>query len=153
MPCWTVLVRLVGYPHTQVAARSTHTDPSRTSLPPIHWIVPILAGVPYGIGVAQIMAGLVQYIIDTYGIYCASAIASTVVMRSVLAAVFPLISPSMYKNLGVHWAPSVFAFLALACTPLPWLFFVRDKYSRTTYLCANCSVQFAEIWSVDPKQI
>ncbi|KAI0340631.1 MFS general substrate transporter [Trametopsis cervina] len=97
---------------------------SWTSLPPIHYIVPILAGVPYGIGVAAIMQGLVQYLMDTYTIYCASAIASTVVLRSALAAVFPLISPAMYSNLGVHWASSVFAFLAAACMPLPFLFFL-----------------------------
>ena len=96
----------------------------RTSLPPIHLIVPILAGIPFGIGIAQIMQGLVQYIMDTYGIYCASAIASTVVLRSVLAAVFPLICPTMYESLGEQWAASVFAFLALGCTPLPFLFFV-----------------------------
>ena len=101
----------------------------RTSLPPIHWIVPILAGVPFGIGVAQIMTGLVQYLMDCYTIYCASAIASTVILRSILAAVFPLISPAMYKNLGVHWASSVFAFLSVVCMPLPFLFFVSLLYT------------------------
>lgn len=82
-------------------------------------------------GVAQIMAGLVQYIIDAYGIYCASAIASTVIFRSILAAIFPLISPAMYATLGVHWAPSVFAFLSLVCMPLPWLFYVSDTIKFT----------------------
>lgn len=109
------------------ALQSLHTSQtvsSRTSLPPFHWIVPILSGIPYGIGVAQIMMSLVQYLIDTYGIYCASAIASTVVLRSVFAAIFPLISPAMYDHLGVHWAPSVFGFLSLACMPLPFLFYV-----------------------------
>lgn len=72
------------------------------------------------------MQGLVQYLMDTYTIYCASAIASTVIMRSILAALFPLISPFMYGNLGNHWATMVFAFLSLACTPLPFLFFVRQ---------------------------
>ncbi|PSR88897.1 hypothetical protein PHLCEN_2v5046 [Hermanssonia centrifuga] len=94
-----------------------------TSLPPTHWIVPIFAGVPFGTGLAQIMQGLVQYIMDTYTIYCASAIASTVILRSILAAIFPLISPAMYSRLGDEWATTVFAFLSLACTPLPFLFF------------------------------
>ena len=96
----------------------------RTSLPPIHWIVPILGGFPFGCGIAQIMQGIVQYIMDSYTIYCASAIASTVILRSIFAAVFPLISPAMYARLGPQWAASVFAFLSLACTPLPFLFFV-----------------------------
>lgn len=98
----------------------------RTSLPPTHWIVPILGGFPFGTGIAQIMQGLVQYIMDTYTIYCASAIASTVVLRSAMAAVFPLISPTMYANLGPQWAASVFAFLSLACAPLPFLFYVSS---------------------------
>jgi hypothetical protein len=33
----------------------------------------------------------------------------------------------MYQNLGVHWASSIPAFLALACVPFPFLFF---KYGR-----------------------
>jgi hypothetical protein len=62
---------------------------------------------------------------DVYTIYCASAIASTIVLRSICAAVFPLFSPAMFRTLGDQWAVSVFAFLALLCMPLPILFFVR----------------------------
>lgn len=29
----------------------------------------------------------------------------------------------MYKNLGIHWASSIPAFLALACVPFPFLFY------------------------------
>lgn len=105
---------------------------------PIHFIVPILAGLPTGMGIAQIMTGLVQYLMDTYTIYCASAIAATVLLRSILAAAFPLISPPLFKNLGNHWSVSVFAFISVACMPLPWLFFKyghwirsKSKFART----------------------
>ncbi|OBZ75648.1 putative transporter mfs2 [Grifola frondosa] len=106
----------------------------RTSEPPVPWIVPILSGIPFGAGCAVIMQGLTQYLMDAYSIYCASAIASTVVLRSVVAAVFPLISPSMYGKLGDEWACSIFAFLSLACMPIPFLFFkygalIRGKSS------------------------
>ena len=90
----------------------------------MHWIVPVIAGTPFGLSCAIIMQGLTQYLMDTYSIYCASAIASTVVTRSVVAFVFPLISPALYGNLGDAWACSVFAFLALACMPVPFLFYV-----------------------------
>lgn len=70
------------------------------------------------------MQGLQQYLMDAYGIYCASALASTIVLRCVVAAIFPMISPVMFQNLGDQWACSVFAFLALTCTPLPFLFYV-----------------------------
>ncbi|KIP06011.1 hypothetical protein PHLGIDRAFT_107513 [Phlebiopsis gigantea 11061_1 CR5-6] len=102
-----------------------------TSTPPIHWIVPILGGFPFGTGIAQIMQGLLQYLMDTYTIYCASAVASTVVLRCTLAAVFPLISPTMYAHLGPQWAASVFAFLSLACTPMPFLFFKYGPLIRS----------------------
>ena len=102
----------------------------RTSDPPVPWIVPVLAGIPFGFSCAIIMQGLTKYLMDTYSIYCASAIASTVVTRSIVAAVFPLISPALYSNLGDAWACSVFAFLAAACMPVPFLFYVSRFFPR-----------------------
>ncbi|PIL23769.1 MFS general substrate transporter [Ganoderma sinense ZZ0214-1] len=102
-----------------------------TSDPPIHWIVPALAGIPFGFSCAIIMQGLVQYLMDAYSIYCSSAIASTVVTRSVVAAIFPLISPTLYGNLGDSWACSVFAFLATACMPVPFLFYKYGSWIRS----------------------
>lgn len=29
----------------------------------------------------------------------------------------------MYKSLGVHWASSISAFMALVCLPFPWVFY------------------------------
>lgn len=37
---------------------------------------------------------------DTYKHYCASAIAATVVLRSLLGAVFPLFTAGLFKKLG-----------------------------------------------------
>ncbi|KAI0362712.1 MFS general substrate transporter [Trametes cingulata] len=102
-----------------------------TSAPPIHWILPVLAGVPFGFSCAVIMQGLVQYLMDAYSIYCSSAIASTVVARSLVACLFPLISPALYGHLGDAWACSVFAFLALACTPVPFLLYRYGSWVRS----------------------
>lgn len=118
-----------------------------TSDQPVHYIVPILSGLPTGMGIAQIMIGLVQYLIDTYTIYCASAIASTVLLRSILGAAFPLVSPPMYKKLGDHWAISIFAFISLACTPIPWLFYVRSVPIAS--LTHHLILPHTEIWSMD----
>lgn len=108
-----------------------------TSTPSIHWIVPILAGVPFGIGVAQILQSLTAYLMDTYNVYFASAIAATVVLRSCCGAAFPLFSPAMFDALGDQWAMSVFAALSTACMPIPVLFWkygwwIRSK-SRAAY--------------------
>ncbi|KZP18299.1 MFS general substrate transporter [Athelia psychrophila] len=102
-----------------------------TSQPSVHWIVPILAGIPFGIAVAQILQCLTAYLMDAYGVYSASAIAATVVLRSLLAMAFPLFSPSLFAALGDQWASTLFAFLALACTPMPVLFWRYGKYIRS----------------------
>ena len=36
----------------------------------------------------------------------------------------------MYQNLGIHWASSIPAFLALMCAPFPFLFYKYGKEIR-----------------------
>ncbi|KAI0033240.1 MFS general substrate transporter [Vararia minispora EC-137] len=101
-----------------------------TTPPSIHWIVPVLGGVPTGVAIALILQSLTAYMMDAYTIYFASAMAAAVVMRSVAAAAFPLFSPPMFAALGDEWAVSVFAFLALACLPVPMLFYIYGRKLR-----------------------
>ncbi|CAA7267626.1 unnamed protein product [Cyclocybe aegerita] len=102
-----------------------------TSRPSIHWSVPILAGLPFGTGISQILQSLTTYLMDTYNVYFASAIAATVVLRSLCGAVFPLFSPAMFNALGDEWAMSVFAGLATACMPIPLLFWKYGWWVRS----------------------
>lgn len=74
------------------------------------------------------MQGATQYMMDAYQIYAASALAATVVMRSICACFFPLVIPIMYRRLGDHWAGTVFAILTALCMPLPWVFWVGGLY-------------------------
>lgn len=101
-----------------------------TTRPAIHWIVPISAGIPFGMGVAQILQSLTAYLMDTYNIYFASAIAATVVLRSTGGAVFPLFSSTMFNALGDEWAMSVFASLSTICMPIPLLFWKYGWWIR-----------------------
>ncbi|KAF2862741.1 MFS general substrate transporter [Piedraia hortae CBS 480.64] len=94
----------------------------------VHWMVSIAAGVPFGFGMVLVFLGIMNYLIDAYTIFAASVLAANAVMRSVFGAVFPLFTTDMYKNLGIHWASSIPAFLALACVPFPFLFY---KYGAT----------------------
>jgi hypothetical protein len=75
------------------------------------------------------MTTINAHLMDTYPFYCASALSSTILLRSTFAAAFPLLSDPMFPDLGDQRASSVFAFLALACTPVPFLFFVRRCFS------------------------
>ncbi|RMZ85705.1 hypothetical protein DV737_g452, partial [Chaetothyriales sp. CBS 132003] len=90
-----------------------------TALPPIRWISPVFAGAPFGFGLCLIFLAITNYLIDSYTIFAASVLAANTVLRSLFGAAFPLFTHDMYNNLGVHWASSVPAFLALACLPAP----------------------------------
>ena len=94
-----------------------------TCYPRIHWIVPIIFMAPFGFGMVLIFLALFNYLIDAYTIYAASVLAANSILRSLFGAVFPLFTTYMYHNLGIHWASSIPAFLALACVPFPFLFY------------------------------
>lgn len=102
-----------------------------TNYPSIHWIVSILAGVPFGFGMVLVFLGIMNYLIDAYTIFAASVLAANSVLRSCFGAAFPLFTSYMYKNLGIHWASSIPAFLALACVPFPFLFYKYGAAIRT----------------------
>ncbi|KAH0846209.1 hypothetical protein AYO21_11072 [Fonsecaea monophora] len=95
-----------------------------TADPSIHFIVPILASVPFGIGFMLIFMCCTNYLIDSYVIYSASVMAGNSILRSTFGAVFPLFTTYMYDSLGLHWASAVPGFIALACFPFP-IFFYR----------------------------
>jgi hypothetical protein len=64
-----------------------------------------------------------NYLIDAYTIFAASVLAANSVLRSLFGFAFPLFTTQMYRNLGIHWASSIPAFLALVCVPFPFLFY------------------------------
>ncbi|EEQ30030.1 MFS siderochrome iron transporter 1 [Microsporum canis] len=94
-----------------------------TNGPQIHWIVSIIASAPFGFGMVLVFLSLMNYLIDAYTIYAASVLAANSVLRSLFGAAFPLFTRYMYQNLGIHWASTIPAFLALACVPFPFLFY------------------------------
>ena len=95
---------------------------SWTNSPNIHWMVSIAAGVPFGFGMVLIFQAGMNYLIDSYVIFAASVLAASTVLRAAAGCAFPLFTPFMYDNLGIHWASSIPAFLSLACVPFPFLF-------------------------------
>ncbi|KAL8794163.1 MAG: hypothetical protein Q9195_003231 [Heterodermia aff. obscurata] len=90
--------------------------------PHVHWIVPMLAGVPFGIGFVLIFMALLNYVTDAYAIFAASAMSATSCCRSVFGAVLPLAARPMYQNLGIPWASSLLGFLSLGMTVIPFAF-------------------------------
>ncbi|KAL7798438.1 major facilitator superfamily transporter [Trichoderma ceciliae] len=94
-----------------------------TNGPSVHWIVSIIGSIFFAAGIVLVFLSLMNYIVDSYVVFAASALAASSVLRSLFGAAFPLFTTYMYQNLGVHWASSVPAFLALACVPFPALFY------------------------------
>jgi MFS family permease len=94
-----------------------------TNGPDTHWAVSVVASIPFGFGMVLIFLSIMNYLIDSYTIFAASVLAGNGIIRSVFGAAFPLFTKQMYNSLGIHWASSVPAFLAVACIPLPFLFY------------------------------
>lgn len=94
-----------------------------TSRESIHWIAPVLSGVPFGFGLIWVFFGVVLYYSLSFPpAYLASALAANNLLRYILAAVFPLFVVQMYEKLHIHWATSLLGFIALAMVPIPLLF-------------------------------
>lgn len=94
-----------------------------TSRESIHWIVPVLAGVPFGFSLILIFFTVVTYFSMSYPpLSLASALAANNLARYTIAAAFPLFTVQMYDKLGIDWATSLFAFVAIGLVPVPWIF-------------------------------
>jgi len=97
----------------------------------VHWIVPTLSGVFIGAGLVLIFLQCLNYIIDSYLMFAASAISANSFLRSIFGAVFPLFAVQLFQKLGVNWAGSLLAFVSLALVPMPFVFFKYGKKLRT----------------------
>jgi hypothetical protein len=62
------------------------------------------------------------YLVDTYTLYAASALAATTILRSLFGGFLPLAGPSLYNSLGLGWGNSVLGFISIALLPVPFLF-------------------------------
>ncbi|PYH94396.1 MFS general substrate transporter [Aspergillus ellipticus CBS 707.79] len=93
-----------------------------TAEPPHHWILPCLAALFIGVGFNCIFQQCLNYLIDMYGIYAASATAAVTFLRSIMAAGLPLAARPMIRALGVGPAVSIIGAVSAALLPMPFLF-------------------------------
>lgn len=89
-----------------------------------HWIVPTLSGLLTGFGLLAIFLQSLNYLVDAYLMFAASAIAANTFLRSLAGAGFPLFSQYMFAGLGVNWAGTLLGFVALALVPIPICFLI-----------------------------
>ena len=58
-----------------------------------------------------------NYLVHSYSIYAASALAGNAVLRSILGATLPLAGPALYARLGPNWAGTLLGLLEAICIP------------------------------------
>ncbi|KJK63893.1 Major Facilitator Superfamily protein [Aspergillus parasiticus SU-1] len=88
----------------------------------IHWLAPTASGVLIGFGILCIFLPCFNYLVDSYLPLAASTVAANIILRSSVAAGFPLFAKQMFKNLGVQWAGTLIGCLAAIMIPIPLVF-------------------------------
>ncbi|KAI9368963.1 polyamine transporter [Aspergillus egyptiacus] len=101
-----------------------------TSYASIHWVVPIIASAFFGAGLYIVILSILNYVVDSYQTYSASALAGVILVRNIVGAGFPLFATQMYERLGFEWASSLLGFLAILLVPIPFVFFYWGERIR-----------------------
>ncbi|CAK5262687.1 unnamed protein product [Mycena citricolor] len=94
-----------------------------TTYPRVHWVVPIIASIPFGTGTFFVFTATFTYLVTAYRPIAASAMAANSALRSSFAAAFPLFAGAMYNKLGTVGATALLAGLATIMVPLPFIFY------------------------------
>jgi len=96
----------------------------------VHWIVPVLSGLFTGFGIFSIFLSLLNYLVDAYLMFAASAIAANTFMRSIFGGVFPLFATYMFNGMGIQWASTLLGCVALILVPMPIIFYIYGRKIR-----------------------
>ncbi|KAI1372362.1 MFS general substrate transporter [Hypoxylon crocopeplum] len=97
----------------------------------IHWAVPTVAGVFLATSLMLIFVGYLNYLVDSYLMYAASAIAVNTVARSACGAAAPLFTNYMFEALGIGGGGSLIGGIAAALAVIPFAFYKYGERIRT----------------------
>ncbi|KAI1746382.1 major facilitator superfamily domain-containing protein [Xylaria scruposa] len=98
-----------------------------------HWAVPIAGSAFIGAGNVLFSSAVIGYLIDSFTIYAASAIASNTILRSIGGTALPLGGQHLYAILGWGWGSSLLAFVALLMTTMLAYLYLRGEVLRSRY--------------------
>ncbi|PLB54107.1 MFS general substrate transporter [Aspergillus steynii IBT 23096] len=119
VPEWRLLPPIIGGP---VFTVGVFWFSWTAFTPSIHWLSPTAAGVLIGFGILCIFLPCFNYLVDSYLPLAASAVAANIILRSTVAAGFPLFTKQMFQNLGIQWAGTLIGCLAAVMIPIPLVF-------------------------------
>ncbi|TIA57500.1 MFS general substrate transporter [Aureobasidium pullulans] len=94
-----------------------------TCTPDVHYIWPILSGIPFGAGTTATFIYGSNYIGRSYDMYAASAMAGNVLTRTIAGGTLPLAGAAMYNALGPHWQGTLLGLLEVLIVPIPFVFY------------------------------
>ncbi|KAK6084144.1 major facilitator superfamily transporter [Seiridium cupressi] len=89
----------------------------------VHWIVPAASGLMTGFGLMAIFLQALNYLVDAYLMFAASAIAGNTFLRSLCGAGFPLFATYMFNGMGINWASTLLGCVAAVLVPIPIIFY------------------------------
>lgn len=96
----------------------------------------MLSAIPFGIAYLLIFMALLNYLVDAYEIFSASAMAAASCSRSLFAVVLPFAARPMYETLGIAWACSLLGFISIALGFIPFMFLrYGDKIRANSKFC------------------
>jgi DHA1 family multidrug resistance protein-like MFS transporter len=81
--------------------------------------------------------------------YSASAMAANAMIRAATGAAFPLFTDQMFRKLGVGWAGTVIAGVALLLAPSPFVFARYGARIRAKSEFAPCLVSFDSLFGCE----
>ncbi|RKF58056.1 putative transporter C36.03c [Erysiphe neolycopersici] len=101
----------------------------------IHWIIPTLSGILTGFGLLIIFIQSLNYIIDAYLMYAASALAANSILRFLAGAIYPLFARSLFNSLGIKWSCTILGGIATLLAPIPvvLLYFGHRIRARSSF--------------------
>ncbi|KAJ5115661.1 hypothetical protein N7456_000009 [Penicillium angulare] len=111
-----------------------------TSPKHIFWLCPVIGAVCQGLGFFTIFQAALNYLVDTFTQYSASAIAVNTFLRSIFGGTFPLFATIMYRRMGVPWASSLLGFVGTALIPIPFVLYIYGPGIRSRSKWSNPSL-------------
>ncbi|KAH8131248.1 hypothetical protein ACSS6W_005905 [Trichoderma asperelloides] len=95
-----------------------------------HWIVPAIGLSLTGFAITAVVHAVTIYVTDEYATCAASAIAAVAFGENIFAAFLPLAAKPMYLRLGIQWASTLLASVALLLTLAPIILVCRRRDIR-----------------------
>ncbi|KAK9488731.1 major facilitator superfamily domain-containing protein [Lipomyces starkeyi] len=100
-------------------------------------IAPLVGLTLLAAGFLTVFQGCINYLVDSFPRYAASAIAATTFLRSCSAAAFPIFGRIMFTAIGVPLGASIIGIVAIAMIPIPFVFYqfgakirAKNPYSK-----------------------